>query len=1155
MRTTGGGSGAIGRRADDGRAANLDRRVTAVLQPATPFVEPRLLAALDRASARPLVSLLAGHGSGKSALLEHWAEQRGVPVLVATEADADPHHLTVRLVTALTHGRGGSTPPDLGAVIDADAPLDVLVDRIVAAAEDPPTRVAIDEVDRLVDSRSIDLMRALCAVPGSRVRLVTASRIEVGLTDESVRSRGAAAVIDARELALRPTEIARRLDRAIAQAEVADGRAARSGPGWAEAVGTATGGWAAGVDAVSETLIASIGDDGPAVDGDGAVGGGAADGGDGAVGGGAADGGDGAVGSDLGDRSVAAELTDVLRAPAVMATVEAFLLREERPAARQLVAEVALLDVTDARELAAVQQRSVDALRTELDDLLRRGLIRPGPGRPGYLDVGTVTVTPLVRVAVLEWLAAGDADEPDRALVEVLDGLERAGQLGRLLQVLVAVGAQELTARMLTAHGDRLLADGRAAAVARAAASVGGRLRTPQLERLHGEALALIGDDAGALTRLAAAGRDDDPTSVLGRVRLLVQRGELRQALEQGTPMLGAGGADDAGGAVAAGVVRAELAIWLATAHLRRGEQVAAIDAITVARALIDPDPGRGVDGDPDPEPDGGPGPGSGPDERSVPAIASPEAPRIRARLRIVEAALAAGEEAGEVYEHAHRRAFAAAEMSGDARLIAQVRIDRARHHLDVGRTTEALFELDRAQGLLSDRGAVVEVSEARALRAEVLLRTGRIDAAAEVADGARRADERRHARTSARGWYLLGDVHRQRGELRRARDAYERAIAIADESGDQRPLAAASIGLARVLARTDRAAAWRAVDAALGQPTPVTGAVLAAAWLALAEGDHDVARDRAQQAVERATPRHDERALAESATLLALLDGDPVPGLRRTARTWHRLHDPVWAARTELGIARRAHGLDERSRIGDLELRLARLGTSIHRGEVAHELVTGLDVPAPVAIRVLGGFTIHHAGTRVDAMADGPRDAAADRAAAVGAAVADLRGRRIVQLLALRRGRSVAREEVLAWLGLAPDDDAGLASALVAARALVTSVDGRAVALSGTSTAFTLRSAGIDLDLEVVERRAEAGLRAWQEGRPREAAVLLRAAAAADGGALLAGEEHSEQFARVVAPVERRLAAVRARIEAGLRAADVSLGSIEADADEGDRR
>jgi DNA-binding SARP family transcriptional activator len=123
-----------------------------------------------------------------------------------------------------------------------------------------------------------------------------------------------------------------------------------------------------------------------------------------------------------------------------------------------------------------------------------------------------------------------------------------------------------------------------------------------------------------------------------------------------------------------------------------------------------------------------------------------------------------------------------------------------------------------------------------------------------------------------------LGDLHRTRGQLERARAAYEEALTLAEPYNDVFGLSSALIGLARIGAADDlngaRELAAHAVE--LGEGLRKVSALLTRGWVELVGGDRQRASVDAYRAAAAARQRRDNPGLAEAITLGVLASSDP---------------------------------------------------------------------------------------------------------------------------------------------------------------------------------------------------------------------------------------------------------------------------------------
>ena len=1009
---------------------------TRVAGTGTPAVSRRSLhLAIDRAVARPLVTITAAHGYGKTEVLSSWARTRRAGWLRATPAHRVPAVLGAALAAAV---RTAPEPREWPADLDVRA----IVERLTTSVDAPAT-VVIDEADALVAGPALEVIRALASLSGSPLRLVMGSRVELGVADPWLRGRGRVLELDASDLRFDLEDIARVLGTDVAS----------RWPSAVEAVATATGGWPAGVEAAGRYLRGRSG-----------------------------------------SASTGALPSLVAGNGPVVAVARSTLLAEESPGSRRLLAEVALLGASTAGRLAVVRGEPYALTAERLNDLVRRGLASPGADGP-YREAQRIGLLPVLRGAVVSVPTGAEADALAGVAAEVAGALLGARDRVTALHVLTAAGAGERIAEVLEAHAAELLATGQHDVVATAAAAVHGTARTGTVERLHGDALQARGEWDAALERYLASTGGDGPLTAevalrIGRLHHL--RGDLDEAIAVFARARTGLDPDP---------VAIELWSWWATAHWLRGEREPAGHRLAVAE-----DHARR---------DGG--------------------PRGLAFVHTVRSLLATGDGDATGYERAHRAAFAAADRAGDRDQLARLRVNRGSHHLAEGRYTEALFEIERAIGLTSAATASTVRPIARCNRAEILVRTGRLDEAEADAATARAELEALGARTASYALHLLGDVARERGDLDRAVTRYRRALDVAGDQADHQAVLPATIGLVRTLAVSDPGRAAALASSLIGMPGAEgsAGVWLAGAWAALAGDDRGLAAERAGEAARIAGLRADRRGDAEAATVSALLAVDPVTALRDAARRWHRLHDPLWAARTELGLARRSHDLGERSRAADLELRLARLGCDVRGGEIGHRLLCA-GTAAPLRIRALGGLTIERYGVPVEAW---------------GAGVT----RRVLAVLIVLAGRGVSREELARRIWPErrfADVEAPLEQAVRALRDALALPGMRDGALEGAARSLHLRIDRVELDLHEFERAVELGQRAERSGRFREALLWLRTAQQLHRGALLAGEPWDTQAGEPDGVSTRR-----ATVEARRDAVDRALVRIGSRSDTASRR
>jgi DNA-binding SARP family transcriptional activator/ATP/maltotriose-dependent transcriptional regulator MalT len=732
-------------------------------------------------------------------------------------------------------------------------------------------------------------------------------------------------------------------------------------------------------------------------------------------------------------------------------------------------------------QLAVIGPTEADALvaPTAAGDVRRAvaaGLVRLDPSDAA----GTrVLVVPALRRILLDRVLPARADR-DALVDAVVAGLEARGRTDRALEVVTAVGRADAVVDRLVAHGTDLLRRGGVRAVIEAAEVVPPTERDAALERLHARALAVQGRWSAALQHLEAAGADaDGPLDVATALELgLVHH--LRGDLDAALAAYGRGPDRDDDPA------QPELLAWRATAHWLRGEVDAA--ARDAGAALAHP--------------------------------ATARDDHLAALAQTATALVAASRGDRRANEVHHDLALAAARRAGDELQLARILTNRGSRHLENGDHDEALRETDEAIDLAERQGFAMILGVARCNRAEIMLRTGRLDEAIADAESGRDTFARIGSFNESYAHHLLGDARREQGDLVLAQLAYERGLRLSEASGDRQGLVPAWLGLARTVLGTDPDAAAHAVDRAteLDDGMAAVEVQLGRAWVALARDDRAEAARLAAAAREEAEHRESKAGVAEAVTLGALLVDDPVPALREAARLWWEVDARIAATRAELGVARRSDRPDERAEAGVLQRRLTGWGCSTDGGALAHRLVAGLDVAPPAAIRVLGAFVVERDGRPVPRAAWGSKKA-----------------RELLKVLVVRDGRPIAREELadLLWPGEPYEAVTNrLSVALSVIRGVLGSGGGSDAALVADATSVALDLDVVEVDVRRFRRLAERGLAAVREGQGRVALDLLVAAEEAYGGDLLEEDrdtlwlvDRREELRSLYVSVARRLA------------------------------
>jgi DNA-binding CsgD family transcriptional regulator len=198
--------------------------------------------------------------------------------------------------------------------------------------------------------------------------------------------------------------------------------------------------------------------------------------------------------------------------------------------------------------------------------------------------------------------------------------------------------------------------------------------------------------------------------------------------------------------------------------------------------------------------------------------------------------------------------------------------------------------------------------------RAEIMqLGGGWSEALREAQEAGRRLATGTEADIRGLAYYRQGELHRLRGEVDEAEEAYRQA---ARHGWDPQP----GLALLRLAQGNDQAAA-AAVTRAMGERTePLAQAALLPARIeiALAGGDSDTARDSCRT-LQQIASDHDNDTLAAAAAYatgaLALADGDPpaaLVALRRAWQMWQELAMPYEIARVRVLVGQACRALGD---------------------------------------------------------------------------------------------------------------------------------------------------------------------------------------------------------------------------------------------------
>ena len=165
----------------------------------------RLLRQLRSALDRPIISIVAPSGYGKSSLLVQWATEHPAPVawLTADDTDSDPVVFLTDLAAAISR----RVPLDaelLGAIASDAVSHRTVVGRLLAAMSRPPepVRIVIDDVHRITSRACLDILAELVEHQPEGSQVAIAGRARTRLPFARWRARGSLLEIGPAELAM-----------------------------------------------------------------------------------------------------------------------------------------------------------------------------------------------------------------------------------------------------------------------------------------------------------------------------------------------------------------------------------------------------------------------------------------------------------------------------------------------------------------------------------------------------------------------------------------------------------------------------------------------------------------------------------------------------------------------------------------------------------------------------------------------------------------------------------------------------------------------------------------------------------------------------------------------------------------------------------------
>lgn len=455
----------------------------------------------------------------------------------------------------------------------------------------------------------------------------------------------------------------------------------------------------------------------------------------------------------------------------------------------------------------------------------------------------------------------------------------------------------------------------------------------------------------------------------------------------------------------------------------------------------------------------------------------------------VVHAAL--GLQAG--VEGDHRRAsehltsaVESAAAAGDDAQMCLFRALRAGHLLEFGQPRQALAEADAALRIGAEDDHAFAFGHAVTTRGRANLRLGDLEQAA--ADFERAVDLFQGLRSRFQSWPLcgLGDVHRTRGHLARARAAFEEALTLAEAGQDVIGMTSALSGLARVRAADDIEVARELADraVALGDGALASTAHLTRGWVALQADNRQTAASDAAQAGSTARLRHDDPGLAEALVLGAMSSESPHTNTALFAEAidiWHHsghLLDETICRAVSAEVGAGVGGAGTGGDAEDPHRTLRGLGVDV-AGRVAGPLGAMRLLAPTTSIRTLGAFQVVKDGSPVPTTAWQSKKA-----------------RELLKILVAHR-RPVAREQLieLLWPGTVTARSGNrLSVVLSVVRDVLQARRGDNGPLGTDGTSVWLDGRRVSIDVEEFLTRARRALSAHDSGGAHATAQLVEA-------------------------------------------------------------
>ncbi|MGH3984277.1 MAG: AAA family ATPase [Pseudonocardiaceae bacterium] len=720
----------------------------------------------------------------------------------------------------------------------------------------------------------------------------------------------------------------------------------------------------------------------------------------------------------------------------------------------------------------------LDDPTTVLTELSRQGLVR----RSGGDRVDWSLVRPLQDF--FEHDAEPSAGERSALHVMAANACIERGEQAQALRHLLAAGDHAACAALLADHGGELVQHGQLDAVLEAAELPVEYLDNPRIQRVLGQAQQVRGQWAQALQYFQRAGYDQDELqpALSWRVGLIAfAQGDFDEVhAVTGRTRLDREDTSD----------EAQVLALSARAHRMAGD-LAGLRKVAL---------------------------------RAHAAAQRCGQQRAWCSVHHVLALLAAAEGNSRQADTHYTDALRSAEACDDLLALMWIRTSRAFHQFEMGGPRQALAEAQIAVNLGEQCEDPFFIAHALTTRGLARGRLGMLEEAA--ADFAAAVDLFQRISSRFLAWPLcgLGDLHRTRGQLARARAEYEEALALAEPRHDVFGLSSALVGLARIEATDDPELARELADRAvsLGEGLREVPAFLARGWVKLMGGDQHGASVDADRAAVAARQRRDDPGLAEAIILSVLASIDPAvdaTSLREAIDIWQeagcRLEEAaarVVAARIGAPIAH----LDA-DRADQL---LRDYGVDVESRRAAGPLGVLVRSAPAVSIQTLGAFRVIRHGVPVSNIAWKSKKA-----------------RDLLKILVARR-RPTPRDQLmeLLWPRVGPALASNRLSVVLSAVRDVLQPDPAGEGPLDTSGgAVSLNRAQVSVDVEDFLARAIAALDADRTKQP-DANGRLVAAVAAHTGDFLEDDPYQEWAGALAEEVRATYIALLRALSARLR-------------------